>query len=73
MDGSYRFSVVPSDGEWNLLEEGSSIPLLIATSRADVVMIGKAIAEQFRGRLVVHRPDGGVEAEHSYPGLPPAE
>lgn len=66
--GDYCFSVVLAEGEWKLLEQGSSLALLISHSRSEIITIGEVLARAFRGRLVVHHPDGAVEAEHSYYG-----
>lgn len=62
----YRFHIVRDGEEWKLVQQGNDVALLKARTRDELAPIGRLVAEQFYGQLVLHGEDGEIVEEQDY-------
>ena len=65
MGGAAIYHVARSMGRWMVEEEGSD-PAATCSDKATAVRLAQELARARRARLVLHRDDGSVHAEHHY-------
>lgn len=63
-----NFHLLPNGDAWNLTPEGSNRPLATFATKAEALASAARLLEQEGGgSLRIHRPDGSIEEERTYP------
>lgn len=61
-----RVHVEPHDRGWAVRSEDAQRATKIYDRKQDAIARGKSIAQQRKGRLVVHKSDGTIQEKHDY-------
>lgn len=69
-DPDAAWHVVPARDGWDVRREGAETAHRHCSTKRDALAAGREVARNQRGRLVIHRSDGGVQQEHAYPARP---
>ncbi|HMM27565.1 MAG TPA: DUF2188 domain-containing protein [Aggregatilineaceae bacterium] len=61
-----RVHVEPHDRGWAVRSEDAQRAMKVYERKQDAIARGKSVAQQRKGRLVVHKPDGTIQEKHDY-------
>lgn len=66
MQRSKNVHVVPHEGHWDVIREGSSRPLSVHDEQDQAFEAGRAAAKRSHGELFLHGEDGRIRERNSY-------
>ncbi len=58
--------VVPRDGQWAVVAQGSDTAERVADTKEDAVKRARRVAKSRETHLVIHRKDGTIQEVHNY-------
>ncbi len=58
--------VVPRGGQWGVVGAGNSRATSLHQTQADAIRAAREIAQNQRGELFIHRPNGQIRDRNSY-------
>jgi hypothetical protein len=58
--------VVPHDGHWDVVREGSNRPLSVHDEQEQAFEAGRVAAKRSHGELFMHGEDGRIRERNSY-------
>lgn len=61
-----RQHVVPTEGGWGVVKEGSNRKTVITDTKKEAEEIGREIARNQKTELVIHGKDGKIQDSDSY-------
>jgi len=64
------YHLAPSEDDWELFIEGRQKPLASFETKKDAMAHSVALVAERNGSLKIHRADGTIEEERTYPGSP---
>lgn len=70
LDEGPTYHVSARDDDWIVIEEGGEAATRVCDDKSEAVEVGRELARNQHGALVIHRVDGSVQESHNYSERP---
>jgi hypothetical protein len=63
---TYNYHVTPHPGGWVVRQPNSTNPCLVFKTKEEAVEIGRELAQDLGGNLIIHKDSGEIQSQMAY-------